>query len=229
VGSAYTPGLAALEHAVVLKERRLPLKGRALVGVGDMVRPDTVVASAERPGDIETIRVAEELDCEVDEAVAAMKVKEGDSVAEGDALAEYSFLWGLFSAHCRAPFAGKVEYVSQPTGHIGLRRPSTTIDLRAYVPGRVVEVFEGEGVRIETRGALVQGIFGIGGEATGRLAVMAGSPGDVLTPEKLASDCSGRIIVAGMTASSSATCARTSDTSSAWPSRATRTCPSPSW
>ena len=202
MGTAYTPGLTVSASATVRKERRLPLKGRVLVGVGDTVEADSVIAAAERPGDIETIRVAEELDIDPDEALGALKVNEGDQVAEGDLLAEYSFLFGLIRAECRAPFGGAVEYVSPATGHLGLRRPASRIGLAAYIPGRVAEVFEGEGVAVECKGALVQGIFGVGGEAHGTLRALATSPDGALGPEALGEDCAGAVILAGSSVSS---------------------------
>jgi len=197
VGTAYTPGLTVSASAVVLKERRLPLKGEVLVAEGDVVAADTIVAAAERPGDIETVRIAEELDVDPDEAIAALVVSEGDEVADGELLAEYSFLFGLFRSECRARFAGTVEYISQPTGHIGLRRPASRVELSAYVPGRVAQVFEGEGVAIECRGALVQGIFGIGGETAGTLKVAAKSPDEEIGVWSLPADCTGAVLLAG--------------------------------
>ncbi len=197
MGTAYTPGLTVTEAAVVRKERRLPLKGEVHVAIGDTVTPDQVIAWAERPGDIETVRVAESLDVDPDEAMAVLSVAEGDKLERGDLIARYSYFFGLFSSECLAPFAGTVEYVSPSTGHVGLRRPATRIELNAYLPGTVVEVFPDEGVVIECRGAVVQGIFGVGGETSGQLAVVATSPDQVLSPEDVPPHCAGCVLVAG--------------------------------
>lgn len=201
MGTAYTPGLTVSASAVVRKERRLSLKGEVLVSLGDEVTAETIVAGAERPGDIETVRVAEELDVDADEAIAALVISEGDELPEGELIAEYSFLFGLIRSECRARFRGTVEYISRPTGHLGLRHPASRIELPAYVPGRVAEIFEGEGVAIECRGALVQGIFGVGGETNGTLRAAAKSPGEEIGDWSLPEDCSGAVLLAGSSVS----------------------------
>jgi hypothetical protein len=71
------------------------------------------------------------------------------------------------------------------------------VDVRAYIDGTVVEVFPGEGVAVETTGALVQGILGIGGEVVGEIAVAGGGPKAVLEPNDLTAGLAGKIVVAG--------------------------------
>ncbi len=66
---------------------------------------------------------------------------------------------------------GTVETVSKVTGNVILREPPIPLEVQAYVDGEVVEIIERQGVVIETRGAFVQGIFGIGGETHGTLTV----------------------------------------------------------
>ena len=65
MGSAYTPGLTVSARAVIEKTRRLPIKGKVIVEVGQAVGPADAVARAELPGDVETVRVAEALGLEV--------------------------------------------------------------------------------------------------------------------------------------------------------------------
>ena len=55
---AYTPGLTVSRGMTVHKERRLPLEGEVLVGVGDKVRADKVVAKADLPGNVQLVNVA---------------------------------------------------------------------------------------------------------------------------------------------------------------------------
>ncbi|MBE3070691.1 MAG: hypothetical protein IMZ66_10700, partial [Planctomycetes bacterium] len=78
-----------------------------------------------------------------------------------------------------------------------IRTPPKPVDVRAYVDGTVVEVLAGEGVVVETTGAFVQGILGIGGEVSGPLAVAARGPDAVIGPADLGDDLAGRIVVAG--------------------------------
>src|SRR5438876_10002184 len=61
VAHAYTPGLRVTEHAVVRRERRLPLKGEVRVARGERVEADTVVARTELPGNVHTVNLASRL------------------------------------------------------------------------------------------------------------------------------------------------------------------------
>ena len=49
---AYTPGLRVTERTQILKERRLPLKGKVVVAKGTEVAAEDVVASTELPDEI---------------------------------------------------------------------------------------------------------------------------------------------------------------------------------
>ena len=55
------------------------------------------------------------------------------------------------------------ETISSVSGNVGIRQAPTPVDLTAYVSGTVADVLPDEGVVVETRGALIQGIFvGVG-------------------------------------------------------------------
>jgi hypothetical protein len=68
----------------------------------------------------------------------------------------------------------------------------------------VVEVIAGEGVVVETEGALVQGIFGIGGERMGSIVMVSTNANDVLSEEAIVPAMAGKIIVGGATVTGSA-------------------------
>lgn len=197
MGTAYTPGLKVSPGTVIRKQRRLPLKGKVLVGVGDRVAADTVVARTDIPGIIQTVKVAEILGLEPHEAVAALQVKEGDEVTAGQIIAETRSFFGLLRSECKTPFTGTVELISHATGHVGIRLPSKPVEVSAYINGTVAEVMEDEGVVVETYGALVQGIFGVGGERMGRLAIGVDSPEAVLTGGCIKDEHAGAVVVGG--------------------------------
>jgi hypothetical protein len=90
-----------------------------------------------------------------------------------------------------------VDFYSPVTGHLGVRKPPIPVEVKAYVRGRVKEVLPGEGVVVRTTGALVQGIFGVGPERFGRLAVAAKRPDEEFTPAAVPPDCRGLVLVAG--------------------------------
>jgi hypothetical protein len=69
--------------------------------------------------------------------------------------------------------------------------------VNAYVRGRVVQVMPEEGAVIETEGAFLQGIFGVGGERQGILRMAVQAPDEVLTEAHLTDDMAGTIVVGG--------------------------------
>lgn len=197
MGSAYTPGLTISPHTTIQRVRRLPLRGDVLSRIGDAVEPDVVVARASLPGIMQSVKVASQLGIEPDELPAALKVKVGDQVQREDILAESRSFFGLFKSESRSPVAGVVETVSHATGSVGIRQAPTPIDLKAYISGRIVQVLEAEGVVVETDGALVQGIFGVGGERTGVIKMASGSPEEILDAAGVQPEHQGKLIVAG--------------------------------
>lgn len=197
MGTAYTPGLTVSGNTVVRKTRRLPIKGEVLVKEGDRVEAETVVARAYLPGILHTVRVAQTVGVEPKQIHEVLKVKEGDTVEKDQVIAETKGFFGLFRGVCKSPVKGTVELISPVTGHVGVREPPTVIDVNAYVRGQVVQVLPEEGAVIETQGAFIQGIFGVGGERQGKLRMLVQSPDEVLTESHLSDDLAGAIVVGG--------------------------------
>jgi len=197
MGTAYTPGLTVSANTVILKTRRLPIKGEVLVQEGEVVQPDSVVARALLPGILQTVRVAQTLGIEPKQIHSVLKVKEGDTVEKDQIIAETKGFLGLFRGIAKSPVAGTVELISDVTGHVGVRQPPTVIDVNAYVQGRVVKILPQEGAVVETQGALIQGIFGVGGERRGALRMLVSRPDETLTAQHIPDDVAGQILVGG--------------------------------
>lgn len=197
--TAYTPGLHVAEQTVIRKVRRLPLKGEVLVEAGQAVAADTIVARAQLPGAIQALRAAEQLGVSTAELIRLLKKHEGESVSAGEVLAETKGLFGLFGSKLTAPVAGTIEYISPLTGTLGLRENPVPLELTAYISGTIEQVMPDEGVEIVTSGALVQGIFGVGGERRGPLKTVAAGPNAMLDDACLERDCTGCVLVGGAT------------------------------
>jgi len=197
MGTAYTPGLKVSADAIVDKMRRLPVKGTVPLKVGDRVQPDTVVARAELPGDLETVRLADRMSVDPDELKGKVLVKKGDHVEKGQVLAEVKGFFGLFRTQGTAPCAGEVEFYSDVTGHLGIRKPPVPIEIDAYVSGVVQEVFEGEGVVVRAQGAMIQGIFGVGGERQGEILMACDAPDQNLDASRIPEGCEGKVLIGG--------------------------------
>lgn len=197
MGHAYTPGLRVTADTAVRRERRLPLKGEVLVQAGDMVGPDTVVARAELPGNVQTVNLAARLGVDPARVNDLLTRPLGSVVKKGEIIAAAKALFGLMKNEAEAPADGTIESVSSVTGQLLLREPPMPVEVNAYVRGRVAEVMPGEGVVVESRGALVQGIFGVGGETFGRIARVTSRADEPLEAAHLSADHRGAVVVGG--------------------------------
>lgn len=193
----YTPGLRVTPATLLRKERRLPLPGTVHVAVGRRVAAGDLVASTHLPGNVTTANIAHDLNIQPEEVPGAMVKQEGEEVAAGEVIARTRALWGLFQSAATSPVSGTIETISGITGQVLVRGEPIPVRMEAYIAGMVVEVLQDEGVVIETTCALVQGIFGIGGETYGPLAMRASGPDDALEADMLDESCAGAIIVGG--------------------------------
>jgi hypothetical protein len=194
---SYTPGLRVTEMTSVLRERRLPLKGEVLVQRGDPVEAETVVARTELPGNVQTLNVASKLSVDPAKVPETLVKPLGSSVRKGEVVASARTLFGLVHHNALSPVDGTIESVSHITGQLILREPPIPVEIAAYVQGVVAEVIPGEGVIVESRGAFLQGIFGVGGETQGEIVVAASGPEVDLAPALLRPEHRGKVVVGG--------------------------------
>jgi biotin carboxyl carrier protein len=182
---------------IIRKTRRLPLKGEVMVEVDDFVQPEAVVARTELPGIMQTVRVAEQLGLESSDVEKALRVAVGDQVERGTVIAEAKSFFGLVKNEVKSPIEGTVELISPISGHVGIRHKPTPVEVKAYIRGKVVEIIPEEGVVVETGGALVQGIFGVGGERLGEIKAVVARPTDVTRDDRITEDLAGKVVVCG--------------------------------
>jgi hypothetical protein len=201
---AYTPGLRVTELAALRKERILPLKGEVVVKAGDRVRSEQVVARTELPGNVHSVNVANLLSVLPEEVPSRMIKQPGQPVERDEVIARSATLFGLFKSSVKSPISGTVEAVSEVTGQVLLREPPIPVEVDAYVDGTVVEVRPEEGVVVETHASLVQGIFGIGGEAFGVIEMAVSSPDQELDAAVISADHEGKILIGGSLVTSAA-------------------------
>ena len=197
MGHVYIPGLKVSEFELLRKQRLLPLKGEVVVKKGDKVTPETTVARTFLPGEVQSKNVAGILSVDADLVKHYMKKGEGESFEENEIIAESKGLFGLFRTRIRAPFKGTVESISDITGQVILRAEPVPLEVKAYIPGVVKQIYPEEGVLIESWATFVQGIFGIGGERFGTLKFMAKSPNDILESDAIDETCRDHILVGG--------------------------------
>lgn len=194
---AYTPGLRLAEKIRIRKSRNLPLPGDVVVKKGDTVKSSDIVARTNLPGKVHSVNVVNRLAILPGDLRKYMLKKEGESVQKDELIAETRPFIKMFKSICLSPIAGNIESISDITGQVLLREPPKPVQISAYIDGKVVETVENEGVVIETYATFIQGIFGIGGETTGELQVVADSPDDIVKPEDLNETHKDKIIVCG--------------------------------
>jgi hypothetical protein len=197
MAQAYTPGLKVTPRIRHRVRRVLPIAGEVLVKEGQHVQAADVVARTFMPGDILPVNVANALSVSAGDVPAAMLVKEGDTVEVGQTIARSKGIFGFFQGEYQAKAAGTVESISGVTGQVILRGDPRPVQVLAFLTGAVVEVLPGEGCVIEADVSYVQGIFGIGGEAYGKLRMACDSPADDLTEEKITDDMRGQVVGGG--------------------------------
>lgn len=194
---SYTPGLTVTDHTVVHRRRMLPLPGTIVVAIGDRVRSDQVVARAELPGKVFPLNLANQLSVTPGELKEYLTKREGDGVEKDEILAENKPLIKWFKTEIRSPVAGTIESISSVTGQVLLREPPRVLELLAYVDGTITDIIPQQGVVVETTCSLVQGIFGIGGETSGEIAMAVKTPEEPLAPSHLTAAMKGKVVVGG--------------------------------
>jgi hypothetical protein len=179
------------------RERLLPVAGEVLVVAGQAVGPDTVIAEAARPGPVKSVPVARLLDLDAAEVASVLLKSVGAAVEKDEVIARRQGAWGFGRKECRAPEAGILQSVSAVTGQVLIVTAPAPVRLQAAVAGRVERIVPNRGAVIITTGIHLPGVFGIGADCWGPLAVLAQEPDDVLTGGSFAADLRGRVVVAG--------------------------------
>jgi hypothetical protein len=177
----------------VRRERMLPMPGEVLVHTGEQVEPTQVVARTHLPGDFRILPVARLLDVPASRVRRFMRVNLGDQVRRGQVIAARR---GLFARSVKSPIAGVMT--ASGGGRILIETQPTLLELRAYIYGTVSNVMGHYGVVIETTGALVQGVWGTGGESLGVLKCLVKSPDQPLRDQAIDPSCHGTILVGGV-------------------------------
>ena len=173
------------------------MPGEILVKKGTRIKAEQVVARTSLPGNVQTMNVAGLLGSLPDEIEEVMLMKIGDEVKKDEIVAQSKGLFGLFKSVVRSPITGKLESASKITGQVILREPPIPVEVIAYIDGEVSDTYKNEGVTVRTKGSFIQGIFGIGGETIGELAMATDRPDKVLTENDLSESFRDKVIIGG--------------------------------
>jgi hypothetical protein len=187
--------LAEVTHilpvTLIRRERLLPVPGKILVRAGQKVISTDVVAEASLSPEHFMLDVARSLGVTAERSDQYLQVQPGTELAEKDVVAGPV---GLGRRVVRAPRAGKV--VLAGGGQVLIEAASRPYQLKAGIPGEVVELVGEMGVVIETTGALIQAVWGNGGLDSGVLTVVCQEPAQLLTASQLDVALRGSILLA---------------------------------
>ncbi len=194
----HTRGLQIKPETIIRKSRRLPTPGKVLVKPGEEVISDAIVARGYVPNpEIRVVRVYDELGVDPEWVKRYMLKEVGEEVEKEEVIAFRRSFFGLSTKVCKSPIEGTIELISDANGQAIIRGKPILIEVRAYIPGRVVEIIPEEGAVIESSAALIQGTFGVGGETHGELVIAVNSPNEVLSPDRIHNGHMGKILVGG--------------------------------
>jgi len=185
------PIIHILPFTVIRRERILPGMGKVLVRAGQRVSSLDVIAEANLRPEYLLLNVARGLGLTPERADQFIQCQAGDHLAEGDMVAGPV---GMARRVVRSPSDGQVILVG--SGQILIEVASKPFQLKAGIPGEVVELIADRGATVETTGALVQGVWGNGHIDFGVMVVLAKSPDHLLTPDQLDVSMRGSIVLA---------------------------------
>jgi hypothetical protein len=192
----YNPIKHILPMTMIRRERVLPSPGKVVVRAGQKLGAADVVAEAHLYPEYLLLDVARGLGVAAEKADALIQCQVGDTIAAGDIVAGPV---GLSRRVIRSPKDGKAALVG--SGQVLLELASRPFQVRAGIPGDVVELIPDYGAVIETGGALVQGVWGNGLVEFGALRVLAKSADGETTADELDVSQRGAIVLAGYCAS----------------------------
>jgi hypothetical protein len=190
--SHFPDGLPAVLSATVAQiQRRLPARGEISARVGSRVEPDDAIGQALQVPPAQFIDVAGALGIEPQDVPRRIRKRIGERVMAQQPIAKRG------SRKAIAPATGTISAIDGETGFVVLAPEPATTTISAGVRGYVADADPGRGATIETAAAVVQGVFGIGGEQFGVLRLLVTDRGDMITPEMINAQSAYAIIIGG--------------------------------
>ncbi len=181
-----------LALTTIVRERTLPVAGRVHARQNQKVNANDVIAEASWAREHVLLDVARTLRLTPAAADERVNCKVGDRLPANTEIAAGK---GMLPRRIRTPREGTVVAVG--AGQVLLEVGETRLELRAGIPGVVLEVIPERGAVIQTTGALIQGVWGNNRSESGQLVNLTEKPDSVLNAARLDVSLRGSIILAG--------------------------------
>ncbi len=176
----------------IKRERVLPVSGNMLVRRMQKVSPTDVIVVAPMAPEFILLDIAQGLNITPARADELLQRQAGDDLVKGDIIAGPL---GIFQRVIRAPEAGQVKIAGE--GKVLFEINKAPYELQAGMEGTVTNIIPERGAIIETRGALIQGVWGNGKITYGVIQPVSNDLLQELIPEQLNISFRGTIITAG--------------------------------
>jgi len=181
-----------LPQAIIRRELLLPKYGRVFVRTGQMVKATDVLAEVNLEPEFQMLDIARLLHVPKTKAEKVTQCWKDDRLSAGDLIAgPVGIARRLVRARrdCRVILAADgqvlIEIIKQP------------YQLKAGMPGEVVRLIPERGATVETRGALVQALWGNGLVEYGPLHILGSHATHPLRVDELRESQRGKIVLAG--------------------------------
>jgi hypothetical protein len=177
---------------VIRRRRVLPVPGKVLIRAGQKVGATDTIAETNLHPEYLLLDISRSLGLPPAKTDGCLQCQAGDQLAEQDIIAGPV---GAARRVVRSPRAGKVVVAGD--GQVLLEIAGQPYQIRAGLPGEVIELVAERGAVIESAGALVQGVWGNGHIDAGQLSVLATEPNHEIKPSELDVSLRGWIVLAG--------------------------------
>lgn len=188
--------LASVTHflplTLIRRERRLSQSGKVIVRLGQKVGAADIIAETVLNPEYQILDIAQLLGITASKVEKFLQYGPGDNLSKGDLIAGPV---GISNRVVRAQRDAKI--ISSGEGQVLLEFISKPFQLKAGIPGSVVELIPERGAVIEMTGALIQGVWGNGRLDFGVLSVIDPKPDHELTISDLDASQRGAVVLAG--------------------------------
>lgn len=176
----------------IRRHRKLPIPGKVVVRQGQKVEARDVIAEAVLAPEHIMLDIARSLRVPNETADDLIQRAAGETVNKDDLIAGPA---GITQRVVRAPHSGTIVVAGD--GLVLMQVRSAPFEIKAGMPGTVTDLIPDLGAVIETKGALVQGLWGNGHAEFGLMQSKLTSPDDRFTIDQLDVSLRGALILAG--------------------------------